>query len=115
MAAQRKISRRKLRQKVGQSFPVLVEGRSQDTDLLFQGRLESQAPEIDGLVYINDYEGAEPQVGEFRWATVTAASDYDLVVRLEARTFAERMPLAGAGSAGPKLVQLQPVAAAALA
>jgi len=41
MALQRKISRRKLRQRVGRSFPVLVEGRSEETELLFRGRLES--------------------------------------------------------------------------
>jgi ribosomal protein S12 methylthiotransferase len=90
MALQRRISRGKLRQKVGRSFPVLVEGRSEETELLFQGRLESQAPGIDGRVLINDFEGAEPRPGEFRWATITAAGDYDLVSRLEAPNFAER-------------------------
>jgi ribosomal protein S12 methylthiotransferase len=90
MALQRGISRRKLRQRVGGRFPVLVEGRSEETELLFRGRLESQAPGIDGQVLINDFEGAEPRAGEFRWATITAAGDYDLVARLEARNFAER-------------------------
>jgi ribosomal protein S12 methylthiotransferase len=90
MALQRKISRRKLRERVGRSFPVLVEGRSEETELLFQGRLESQAPGIDGRVLINDFEGCEPRPGEFRWATITAAGDYDLVSRLEARNFVER-------------------------
>ena len=89
LALQRKISRRKLRRQVGRSYPVLVEGRSEETDLLFRGRLESQAPEIDGRVLINDFAGPEPRAGEFRWATITAASDYDLVARLEARWFAE--------------------------
>ena len=91
LALQRKISRRKLRQKVGQSYPVLVEGRSDETDLLFTGRLESQAPEIDSRVLINDFAGDEPSPGEFRWATVTGASDYDLVARLEAKEFCPRM------------------------
>jgi ribosomal protein S12 methylthiotransferase len=90
MALQRRISRRKLRQRVGRSFPVLVEGRSEETELLFQGRLESQAPGIDGRVLINDFVGSEPRPGEFRWATITAAGDYDLVSRLEARNFVER-------------------------
>lgn len=92
LALQRKISRRKLRRQVGRRYPVLVEGRSEETDLLFRGRLESQAPEIDGRVLINDCEGPEPTSGEFRWATVTAASDYDLVARLETERFAEGMP-----------------------
>jgi ribosomal protein S12 methylthiotransferase len=87
MTAQRRISRHRLRQKVGRSFPVLVEGRSEETDLLFRGRLESQAPEIDGQILINDFTGPEPRAGEFRWAEVTDSSDYDLVARLEVAHF----------------------------
>jgi ribosomal protein S12 methylthiotransferase len=109
MALQRKISRRKLRALVGKSLPVLVEDRSPETELLFRGRLESQAPEIDGEVLINDFAGPEPQPGEFSWATVTAAGDYDLVACLEARTFAERTPSRRAAPA-PLLIQIQPSA-----
>jgi ribosomal protein S12 methylthiotransferase len=108
MALQRKISRRKLRQKVGRSFPVLVEGRSEETELLFQGRLESQAPGIDGQVLINDFEGAEPRPGEFRWATITAEGDYDLVSRLEAQNFVERTVPSSPPPVGSRLVQIQP-------
>jgi ribosomal protein S12 methylthiotransferase len=110
MALQRRISRRKLRQRVGRSFPVLVEGRSEETEWLFRGRLESQAPGIDGQVLINDFEGAEPRPGEFRWATITAAGDYDLVSRLEARNFAERAVPNSLPPVGSRLVQIQPAA-----
>jgi ribosomal protein S12 methylthiotransferase len=115
MALQRKISRRKLRQRVGRSFPVLVEGRSEETELLFRGRLESQAPGIDGQVLINDFEGAEPSPGEFRWATITAAGDYDLVSRLEARNFAERVAPNSPPPVGSRLVQIQSAAMPACA
>jgi ribosomal protein S12 methylthiotransferase len=123
LALQRKISHRKLRKKVGQSLPVLVEGRSEETELLLRGRLESQAPEIDGRVLINDFAGAEPQPGEFRWARITEASDYDLVARVEERWFAEALPRgpadgiprgadAGQGvGAGARLIQIQAAAA----
>ena len=110
MALQRRISRRNLRQMVGRSVPVLVEGRSEETELLFQGRLESQAPGIDGQVLINDFEGAEPRPGDFRWATITAAGDYDLVSRLEARNFAERAGPNLTPSVGPRLVQIRAAA-----
>jgi ribosomal protein S12 methylthiotransferase len=110
MALQRRISRRKLRQRVGRSFPVLVEGRSEETELLFEGRLESQAPGIDGRVLINDFEGSEPRPGEFRWATITAAGDYDLVSRLEARNFVEREVPNSPPRVGSRLVQTQPAA-----
>ncbi|HUI40689.1 MAG TPA: 30S ribosomal protein S12 methylthiotransferase RimO [Terriglobia bacterium] len=87
LALQRTISARKLRDRVGQRVPVLVEGRAEETELLLEGRLESQAPEIDGRVLINDFEGPEPVPGEFRWARITEAGEYDLVARLEAATF----------------------------
>ena len=109
LAAQRKISRHKLRQAVGKTFSLLVEGRSQETELLFHGRLESQAPEIDGQVYINDFAGTEPRPGEFRWVTITSASDYDLVGRLEEAHFAEPpTPRMGGLVAGVRLVRIQP-------
>ncbi len=108
LALQRRISRRKLRQMVGQSVPALVEGRAEETDLLFRGRLESQAPEIDGQVFINDFEGSEPRAGEFRWSVVTSAGDYDVVVRLRARHFAERFVSPGTATRAPLLLQIQP-------
>ena len=108
MGAQRRISRRKMRARVGGSLPVLVEGRSEETELLFQGRLESQAPGIDGQVLINDFEGNEPTAGEFRWATITGAGDYDLIARLQARSFAERAVPNSPLPVVSRLVQIQP-------
>jgi len=116
LSLQRRISRKKLRDRVGQRLPVLVEGRAEETDLLFTGRLESQAPEIDGRVLINDFEGPEPGSGEFRWARITEAADYDLVARLDAERYAELWPSAAmmrpaaAPSNEPRLVQIQPAA-----
>ena len=107
MSLQRKVSRRNLKRMVGASLPVLVEGRSEETDLLYQGRSERQAPGIDGCILINDFEGSEPCRGEFRMATITEVGDYDLVARLEAEIIAARpansvpMPVPGA------LVQIQ--------
>ena len=106
MTTQRRISRRKMREKVGRKLPILVEGISEETDSLFRGRLETQAPGIDGQVYINDFAGPEPGAGQFRWATVTESGDYDLVARLEENVF--RVPESvGAGSPqGRDLVQI---------
>jgi ribosomal protein S12 methylthiotransferase len=108
MAAQRKISRRKLRQNVGKTLPVLVEGKSEESDWLFRGRLESQAPGIDGQVYINDFVGEDPRPGQFRWATVTDSADYDLVARLEAEVFSNSE--GGTMTREPRrdLIQIQP-------
>lgn len=79
MAIQRKVSKARNRRLVGQEFPVLVEGLSSETDLLWQARAQSQAPGIDGVCLINDVEGAPPRPGDMRRFRVTAAHDYDLV------------------------------------
>ncbi len=108
MAAQRKISRRKLRASVGRVLPVLVEGTSEETEWLFRGRLETQAPGIDGQVYINDFAGPEPRAGQFRWATITQSSDYDLVARLEEAAFAGPEGAAAGARQRRELVQIEP-------
>lgn len=82
MAVQRKISRARNRELVGREMRVLVEGPSSETDLLWQARAATQAPEIDGVTLINDFEGAEPRPGEIRRAVITEAHDYDVVGRL---------------------------------
>ena len=82
MGIQAKISRRKNRSMVGKREPVLVEGKSAESDLLWQGRLESQAPRIDGVVLINDLQAALPDSGEFGNVEITQAMNYDLVGRL---------------------------------
>jgi ribosomal protein S12 methylthiotransferase len=79
MAIQRRIAKARNKKLVGQELPVLVEGPSKETDLLWEGRLSTQAPEIDGVTLINDFEGAEPRQGELRRLLITESHDYDLV------------------------------------
>ena len=79
MAIQRKISRRKNRQMVGSSFDLLLEGVSQESELLWEGRLAGQAPEIDGKVLIHDVAGRPPAAGSFVRVKITRALDYDLL------------------------------------
>jgi ribosomal protein S12 methylthiotransferase len=62
---------------------VLLEGRSKESDLLLEGRMATQAPEIDGSILINDVaEDAEVRPGDFVTVEITAAHDYDLVGRI---------------------------------
>ena len=79
MALQRRISNASNKRFIGAELPVLVEGPSPETDLLWQGRLATQAPEIDGVCYINDFGAGEAKPGEIRLLRVTEAHDYDLV------------------------------------
>jgi ribosomal protein S12 methylthiotransferase len=80
MKEQAKISKQMNKSKIGHTYRVLFEGLSQESDLLFQGRLEGQAEEIDGYILINDMpEGFQPVVGEIYNVRISEAHDYDLV------------------------------------
>lgn len=76
MSIQRKIARRKNRELVGRELDVLVEGPSEEHELVMAGRHAGQAPEIDGQVYLS---GGEVAPGQIRRVRITQASDYDLV------------------------------------
>ena len=79
MRQQADIAKRKNSLMVGREFPILIEGPSRETDLLLQGRLESQAPEIDGVCLINDSRVDGLQSGEFRTVRITQALGHDLL------------------------------------
>ena len=87
MALQRRVSQARNRKMIGQDVDVLVEGPSEETDLLWQARMSTQAPEIDGVCYINDFGNAPPRPGEIRRMRITEAHDYDLVGALEPEMF----------------------------
>jgi ribosomal protein S12 methylthiotransferase len=107
MAVQRKIARKRNRKLVGSETTVLVSGPSSETDLLWEGRMPTQAPEIDGVTLINDFEGSEPRPGQMRRLRITEAHDYDLVgTLLEAGEAESAMP----GLAAPGLIQIGPLA-----
>jgi len=83
MQIQKGISRRKKKAMRGQEFDVLLEGPSEESDLLLEGRSAMHAPEIDGKLYITDVpEGMIPSPGEFYRCQVTETHDYDLVARI---------------------------------
>ena len=91
MAVQKRINREQNRALIGKRLEVLVEGPSPESEHLLVGRHEGQAPDIDGVVYINDGFGYP---GEFVTVEVTEAHDYDLVGRVVNRP--ERRPVASA-------------------
>lgn len=76
LSLQEEIALKKSRQKIGSTLEVLVEGPSEETDLLLASRHEGQAPEIDGVVYLND---GTAELGSFVKARITDAAAYDLV------------------------------------
>jgi len=87
MKLQQSISKRAKQQWVGRELVVLAEGESEETPLLWEGRTQFHAPEIDGKVYINDFAELGPSVatlepGRFYKAQITEAHEYDVVARI---------------------------------
>ena len=83
MSIQRQISKKKKKALVGRDFDFLLEGESEETELLLEGRTPMHAPEIDGKVFVNDFpEELTPQPGQFYRCQITEAHDYDLVARI---------------------------------
>ncbi len=85
MKLQQSISRKEKQNWIGRELTILAEGESAETPLLWEGRTQFHAPEIDGKVYIND-TGDLPSLepGRFYRAQITEAHDYDLVARIVA-------------------------------
>jgi ribosomal protein S12 methylthiotransferase len=83
MQIQRTISKRKKRALIGKEFDLLLEGSSEESDLLLEGRTAMHAPEIDGKVFVNDAPDAlQPVAGEFYRCKITEAHDYDLIAKI---------------------------------
>lgn len=76
MKAQNRVSFRKNRALIGNIEPVLVEGYSEETELLLRGRGSRQAPDVDGQVYIT---AGHAEIGDIVPLRITDSSEYDLI------------------------------------
>jgi len=107
MAVQKKISREKLRAFKGHTATALVEGPSKDTPLVWEARLESMAPEIDGKLYLTDIELPDGQIasaGDVVQVEIEKTDAYDLIgrvveIRPRRPTLSARLPGGQAKSA----------------
>ena len=79
LEAQQKISLEKNKNYIGKNIKVLVNGISEETDLLLESRSEFQGPEVDGIVYINEGKALP---GKFYNVEITEAYQYDLIGRI---------------------------------
>jgi ribosomal protein S12 methylthiotransferase len=83
MQIQKQISKRTKKKLVGKQFHVLALGPSEETELLWEGRTEMHAPEIDGKLFINDFgDREELDPGRFYRCEITEAHEYDLVAKI---------------------------------
>ena len=87
MGIQKKITTRKLKRRIGERVQVMLEGPSKETDLIWDARFEGMAPDIDGKVYVTEFEGVTdaaqlPVPGTLATLEVTGTKDYDLIGRV---------------------------------
>ncbi len=79
MQIQTRISLEKHQALVGTRQTVLIDGESEETPLLLEGRMQGQAPDIDGVVYINE---GDTEQGQFEEVLITEAFPHDLVGKI---------------------------------
>jgi ribosomal protein S12 methylthiotransferase len=102
MAIQQKISRRRLKKRVGSRHTALLDGPSKDSEFVWEARHEGMAPEIDGKIFVTDItvnSGYAPAPGDRVTLEITRAHDYDLegrVVEVLARREAREPVMAAA-------------------
>lgn len=79
MSLQLPISKKKHKKMIGSVLDVIVEGISEESELLLKGRTSQQAPDIDGIVYINE---GDAKVGDLVKVEITDSMEYDLIGRI---------------------------------
>lgn len=82
MQAQQSVVQKRLQGLVGTKQQVLIDGQHEETDMLLVARTEFQAPEVDGVVIINDSNTELPGIGQMCTAEITGSAGYDLVGRV---------------------------------
>ena len=81
MARQRDLVAARQRARVGERTRLVVDGRSPEHELVVQGRLPGQAPDIDPVVYLTDCDPSEFPKGAFIDVEIVGSQDYDLIAR----------------------------------
>ncbi len=85
MSLQKKISRENLKALKGTVATALVEGPSKENPMVWEARLQSMAPDIDGKLYLTDIElpnGEMAATGEVARIEITKTDAYDLIGRV---------------------------------
>jgi len=81
MARQKRIVAAAQKARIGSEVDVLVDGPSKEHELVLQGRLEGQAPDIDSAVFLSDCDPQEYRLGQLIRARIVGAKGYDLVAQ----------------------------------
>ena len=78
MSLQQGISRDKLSQCLGKTYPALVQKKDTSCEARWEGRLSTQAPDVDGVVYI---QGDQLEIGQIVDVHILETLDYDFIAR----------------------------------
>jgi ribosomal protein S12 methylthiotransferase len=81
MSRQRDIVAARQQARLGERTRLVVDGQSPEHELVLQGRLPGQAPEIDPVVYLTDCDPSLIAKGSFIDVEIVGAQDYDLIAR----------------------------------
>ena len=81
MRAQKRVVTARQKARVGERARLLVDGPSGEHELVLRGRLSTQAPDIDPVVYLTDCDPSQLRAGDFVEVEIVGANDYDLVAR----------------------------------
>jgi len=90
MRAQKHLVTRAHAARIGHRVRLLVDGPSDEHELVLRARLEGQAPDIDPVVYLTECSPADITTGTFVDADVVGRHDYDLIARPVADASAAR-------------------------
>jgi ribosomal protein S12 methylthiotransferase len=81
MARQRDLVATRQQRRIGEKVRLVVDGPSPEHELVLQGRLAGQAPEIDPIVYLTDCDPSAFETGAFIDVEIVGSQEYDLVAR----------------------------------
>jgi len=81
MSLQKRLVRQRLRTRIGERVRILVDGPASDHELVLKGRLVTQAPDIDGCVYLTECDTSTLKMGDLADVEIVGARGYDLLAR----------------------------------
>ena len=79
MSRQKRIVAQAQKAKIGRNVELLVDGPSPEHELVLQGRLRGQAPEIDPVVFLTNCDPSRVHPGNLIRARIVGAAAYDLI------------------------------------
>jgi ribosomal protein S12 methylthiotransferase len=83
MQIQKRLVAKRHRGRIGEPVQVMIDGPSVESPLVWQGRLDGQAPDIDPVVYLDSADPDQLRPGQVAMARITGAKDYDLIATIE--------------------------------